>query len=126
MPEIKEELKEERRKEIKKIVDNEVNGQKAQLTDDQKNAIVALVDGAVDGALTDEALAASGGISRQALVNFGTHTAVAAISAALGAFGMYAVKKWGPKHGSSSGNSVTPPTTPPTTPTDTDASGNPQ
>lgn len=88
MPEIKEELKEERRKEIKKIVDNEVEKQKAQLTDNQKNAIVALLDADV---------AASGGVNKEALLNAGKYITVAAASAAAGAFAMYAVKKWGPK-----------------------------
>ena len=88
MPEIKEELKEERRKEIEKIVDNEVKKQKGQLTDNQKNAIAALVDADV---------AASGGVNKEALLNTGKYVAVAAASAAAGAFAMYAVKKWGPK-----------------------------
>lgn len=80
MPEIK--------KEIEKIVDNEMEKQNVSLTDDQKKAIVSLVDADVT---------ASGGINKEALLNAGKYIAVAAVSAAGGAFVTYAVKKWGTK-----------------------------
>ena len=78
----------ETKKEIEKIVDNEMEKQNVSLTDDQKKAIVSLVDADVT---------ASGGINKEALLNAGKYIAVAAASAAGGAFAVYAVKKWGTK-----------------------------
>lgn len=86
MPENKKEIK----KEIEKVVDNEMEKQNVSLTDDQKKAVVALVGNAVE----DEAVVGvTGGIDKKTAVNVGTHIAVALLGAGLGSAATFGVAK---------------------------------
>lgn len=82
------ENKKEIEKEIKKVVRDEAKKQNVLLTNDQMDTVAALVD---------EAVAVTGGVNKETLINVGTYVGVAALGAVAGAGVMAIANKFGKK-----------------------------